>query len=316
MHTVELAASKAQHIIVTGCASGIGRRLAGELARRGHRLMATDVDLTALEQAAERDGWPRETVRLAALDVRNGDAWEQVLDSALAPWPRIDVLYNVAGVVQPGYVHEIARPAIDFHLDINAKGVILGTQAASRRMVAQGAGQIVNIASLAGIAAVPGLALYSASKFAVRGFSLAVAQELRPHGVYVTVVCPDAVQTAMVDLQIDYPEAALTFSGKRILSVDQVVEILVGQVLEKRPLEVMIPRSRGWMAKLTSLWPGLAGALLPRLTQQGLSRQRRMQASRGAQSTEAPPAPGEADGHVAERAAGPVGHDRQGALPP
>src|SRR5205085_5137897 len=128
---------------------------------------------------------------------------------------RVDVLMNVAGYLLPGYIHETSADQIERHMDINAKGLMLGTQAAARVMVRQGQGHIINIASMAALAPVPGLCCYSASKYAVRAFSLAVAQELRPHGVYVTAVCPDAVQTPMLDLQVDYQEAAMTFSGRR-----------------------------------------------------------------------------------------------------
>ena len=82
-------------------------------------------------------------------------------------------------------------------------------------MIPLGSGHIVNIASLASLVPSPGLALYSASKYAVRAFSLAAAEELREHGVAVTTVCPDAVRTAMLDKQLDYPEAALTFTAPR-----------------------------------------------------------------------------------------------------
>ena len=88
---------------------------------------------------------------------------------------RIDVLMNVAGIIAPGKVHEITADRMLSHLDVNARGVMLGTQAAARQMVRQGQGHIINIASLAGLAPIPGIAPYTASKFAVRGFSLAVA---------------------------------------------------------------------------------------------------------------------------------------------
>lgn len=95
-------------------------------------------------------------------------------------------------------------------------------------MVRQGHGHIVNVASLGPI---PGIALYSASKYAVRSFSLAAAQELRAHGVAVTTVCPDAVKTPMFDHQIAYREAALTFTAPRVLRVEEVSRVILGKVL-------------------------------------------------------------------------------------
>jgi 3-oxoacyl-[acyl-carrier protein] reductase len=139
--------------------------------------------------------------------------------------------------------------------------------------VRQGHGHIVNIASLAALAPIPGLALYSASKYAVRAFSLAAAEDLRPHGVAVTTVCPDAVKTPMFDHQMDYPEAALTFTAPKVLAVEEVSRVILGRVLERRPLLVVIPRWRGWLARLADVLPSASRVLASVLTRQGLRRQ-------------------------------------------
>jgi len=266
-------AASSRVVVLTGAASGIGRHLTGLLAACGDRLLATDVDLAALEAIARQDAWPTDRVLLAALDVRDPAAWRQIIERAVDTWGRLDVLLNVAGIIQPGLVHAQSPRDIDWHLDINAKGLIYGTQAAAAVMVAQRSGQIVNLASMAALAAVPGLALYTASKWAVRGFSLAIAQELAPHGVRVSVVYPDAVQTPMLDKQLDYQEAALTFSGSRLLSVEEVGRAIVEQALERGRLEVIIPWSRGFLSKLTSCFPSWAARVLPALTAKGLRRQ-------------------------------------------
>lgn len=259
---------------LTGAASGIGRHLADALVARGWSIFATDVQHEALDAHAAQNGWPSARAQTARLDVRDHRAWDEALDAAVTRFGRLDVLMNVAGVIRPGLVHETPAEMVELHLDINAKGTIFGTQAAARRMVAQGSGHIVNIASMAALAPVPGIALYSASKFAVRGFSLAVARELRPHNVFVTVICPDAVQTPMLELQVDYPEAALTFSALRFLEVGDLERAILDRVLVRRPLEVVIPRSRGWMAKIASAAPSWTSLLLPALARRGLARQR------------------------------------------
>jgi 3-oxoacyl-[acyl-carrier protein] reductase len=202
------------------------------------------------------------------------------VDLAVRTWGRLDVLLNVAGVLRPSHVHDHDAGDVDFHFDVNAKGVVHGTRAAAARMIEQGQGHIVNVSSLAGHCPVPGLALYAASKFAVRGFSLAAAFELRPRGVFVSVVCPDAVQTPMLDLQLHHPEAALTFSGARALTVQEVANVIVDDVLERKPLEVLIPRSRGVLARVISAWPGLALWLSPLMTRRGLKRQQDLIRSR------------------------------------
>ncbi len=84
--------SEPQVMVVTGSASGIGRHLTGVLAAAGHRLVATDVDLSPLEKHARREGWPASQVLPRKLDVRDREAWEGVLDVAMATWGRLDVL--------------------------------------------------------------------------------------------------------------------------------------------------------------------------------------------------------------------------------
>lgn len=266
---------QADRFIVTGCASGIGLRVADMLAQRGHRVLATDIQHEALSREAERAGWSPERVRTARLDVTDPQAWTQVLDQAWSAWGGLDVLYNIAGYLMPGWVQSIALSDVDRHFDINTKGVVYGTHLAARRMVEQKSGHIVNIASMAALAPVPGLALYSASKYAVRAFSLAAAVELRQHGVAITVVCPDAVATPMLDLQKEYEEAALTFTAPRVLSADEVAAHLIGPVLERRPLETALPFRRKLLARVVDLAPSVALWVKPLLDKQGRARQRR-----------------------------------------
>ena len=266
-------------VVVTGAASGIGRHVAGRMIARGHRVLALDCDEQALHAAAQTWQTAAATndgrVRLRRFDVRRADDWAEVLDEAASLWGRIDVLLNIAGIVRPTYVHRATPQDIADQMNVNALGMMYGTQAAAARMVEQGGGHIVNVASLAGIAPIPGIGLYTASKFAVRGFSLAAAMELRPLGVHVTVICPDAVRTPMLDLETHYEEAALAFSSSRPLEVEEVGRA-IEHALERRPMEITLPRTRGWLAKLSSHLPALGGLLLPRLRAKGLKRQAAM----------------------------------------
>lgn len=260
--------------LLTGCASGIGRHLADVLAARGHRVWATDLDHPALTAHATDAGWPRERVRVAALDVRDPAQWEREVAAAGAEWGGLDVVLNVAGYIRPARAAEVTDQDVDRHFDVNVKGLVYGTRAAARLMIEQGAGHIVNIASLASLAPVPGISLYSASKYAVRAFSLAAAEELRPHGVAVTVVCPDAVATPMLDKQLPFPEAALTFTAPRVLTVEDLSRVILGRVLRRRPLFVPIPRWRGWLARIADLSPRSARLLSRALERQGLRQQK------------------------------------------
>ena len=254
--------SASRVIFVTGCASGIGRSVARRLYDDGHRLAITDVDETSLRRAGEAEGWvdPARTLVLA-LDVRDPRAWRAAMGTVLERWGHLDVLINVAGILVASWAHEATDDDVDRTIDINAKGLMHGTNAALRHMIARKEGHIVNVASLGGIVPVPGLALYSASKHAARAYSIAVGQEARKHNVFVTAVCPTVVATPMMDAQIDRDEAAYTFSGKRALSVDEVTSAIVGRAMVKRPLELIldVPGSgQGLAAKIGNALPTLA----------------------------------------------------------
>jgi NAD(P)-dependent dehydrogenase (short-subunit alcohol dehydrogenase family) len=260
-------------MVLTGCASGIGRHLAGALARRGHQILATDLDELALLAAAEREGWSAESVVRRKLDVRSEVEWEAVMEAAESELGGLDVLFNIAGYLNAAYVTDFTQRDLDLHLDVNAKGTMLGTRSAARRMIKAGSGHIVNIGSLASLAPVPGLSLYSASKFAVRGFTLAAATELRPRGVAVTLIMPDAVETPMLEKQVDRDEAALTFSGSKALTVEDIARLIIDRVLPDKPLEVTIPHSRGLLARIANSAPEVAKALTPMLQKKGRKRQ-------------------------------------------
>jgi NAD(P)-dependent dehydrogenase (short-subunit alcohol dehydrogenase family) len=265
-------------MFLTGCASGIGRHLAGALARLGNRVIATDLDEAGLARAAKDEAWPEARVRRAALDVRSESGWDVAMDLAEREFGEIDVLLNIAGYLKPAWVIDLEVRDIELHFDVNVRGTILGTRAAARRMTPRKRGHIVNIGSLASLAPVPGLSLYSASKFAVRGFTLAAATELEPHGIAVTLVMPDAVQTPMLDLQVGYVEAALTFSGDRTLTVGDIEKVIVEHVLVARPLEVTVPMGRGFLARMANAAPGLSRRLAPALAKKGQAKQAKMKA--------------------------------------
>jgi 3-oxoacyl-[acyl-carrier protein] reductase len=242
-------------VFITGCANGIGRHLATVFYQLGDAVVVTDVDEAGIRTLTAT--WDPDRVLVARLDVRDWANWQQIIDQTLARWGRIDVGLNVAGVLRAGYVSEFDLADIDFIFDINVKGVLLGSRLLIEQMVKQGSGHLINIASLAALSPVLGMSLYSSSKFAVRAFTLAAAGELRSQGVRVSVICPDLVATNMLTQQIDQPEAALSFTGSRTLTVGDVERAVLHDALERNRVEVIIPASRGWLSKLGNAFPGL-----------------------------------------------------------
>jgi 3-oxoacyl-[acyl-carrier protein] reductase len=267
----------ARTTLLTGCASGIGKEMAAALYRAGDRLVVADVNAAGLEAAAREHGWT-DTSRfeLAPFDVRDPEAWERVVRRTIDRFGRLDVLMNIAGYLVPVWAKDATRSDVDRTIDVNVKGIMFGTNAALRAMIPQRSGHVVNIASIAGLVPVPGLAIYSASKHAARAYSIAVAQEVRRHGVYVTAVCPTVVATPMMDIQVDREEAAYTFSGGKALSAKDVVSAILERALPKKPLELVLPApgsQQGALAKLANAFPAIGLAVGERVAKLGRARQ-------------------------------------------
>ena len=253
-------------IVLTGAASGIGKQLLATFLDRQVPMILVDLEANKLENLAQGN----KPVAWVDGDVAQEATWFRVVETAKKLGLPISHLINCAGVIRPGFLVDYAVSDIDFHLNCNAKGSILGTTVVGRVMKEQGFGHILNISSLAGLAPVSGLSLYAASKFAVRGFSLSVAADLKKYGVLVSVICPDLVNTPMLNLQLGYPEEAkLTFSGpKKVLEPKEVVQVILG-VIERPRMLVCIPESRGLLAKIAGIWPGLGELFRKSLEKKG-----------------------------------------------
>ena len=142
-------------------------------------------------------------MQLHCLDVRCGDQWAQVLEETLRQFGRVDYLFNIAGGGRPAFL--LAQPLenIEWVIDVNLKGALIGMRLAGEVMVRQGAGHIINVASLAGLSPTPGNALYSAAKGGLRNASIAAAIEWRKQGVAVTVISPDLVDTPIMQRHME-----------------------------------------------------------------------------------------------------------------
>lgn len=260
-----------RNVLVTGAASGIGRHLASALAADGEKVYAADIDTEGLSTSAEQMQWEAQDVETVELDVTEPDDWREIVDRIVDERERIDLLVHAAGLVEPARVIDTTPEAIDRQVDVNLKGTMYGTNIVGGAMADHGDGHIVNFGSLASLAAVPGMGAYAATKFGVRGFTLAAAQELHEQGVAVTLVMPDAVDTPMLEAEAESEDAAVAFSGT-VLTVDDIEEVFFDRVLPDQPLEVAIPRNRGALAKLTNLVPGVVRALLPLFEMMGESK--------------------------------------------
>jgi NADP-dependent 3-hydroxy acid dehydrogenase YdfG len=183
--------------VVTGAGSGIGRATALAFAKQGARVAACDVDQARLDSLATELGDRNLLVR--KVDVSNRHAMELFAKDVHGLVPAADVVVNNAGVSVGGKFLETSLDDIDWLLGINLRGVIYGCHFFVPKMVARGTGgHVVNISSIFGIYPAPQVTAYVASKFAVRGFSLSLREELAEHNIGVTAICPGMINTRIV----------------------------------------------------------------------------------------------------------------------
>ncbi|MBI4790154.1 MAG: SDR family oxidoreductase [Chloroflexi bacterium] len=215
-----------QVVIITGAASGIGKHWASVLAKDdAYNLALADIDDAGLRAAF----MPSERLRVHCLDIRSVAQWQHVVADTLEHFGRIDYLFNIAGGSRPAFFLDQPTENIDFQIDVNLKGPLIGMKLVGEIMVKQGAGHIINVASLAGLSPTPGNALYSAAKGGLRNAAIAAAIEWRKRGVAVTVVSPDLVDTPIMQkhLTTGREEVALTYTGVT-LTVDDLPRYRVG----------------------------------------------------------------------------------------
>lgn len=186
--------------VVTGAASGIGREVALALARRGLRLALADIDSEGLAQTAARCGIEPSTIRCDEVDVSDADetaAWSKSIE---AQWGQADLVFNIAGVMFAGTVERSTIDQMRRVMDIDYWGVVNTTKAFLPLVVAADAGRIVNMSSAFGLISSPSFAAYNSAKFAVRGFTDSLRQELAVTApqVAVTAVYPGGVRTPIM----------------------------------------------------------------------------------------------------------------------
>jgi NAD(P)-dependent dehydrogenase (short-subunit alcohol dehydrogenase family) len=195
--------------VVTGAASGIGRETALALAERGAALAICDVNEAGLQQTAERIRQLGSRVLHVETDVSIADQMRNFAERTMAELGRVDVLVNNAGIGLGGFFVDLPIEEWDTIIGINLKGVVHGCHFFVPRMIEAGrGGHVVNIASMAGYVAAPGMTAYTATKFAVIGFSEALRSELDGHGIGVTAVCPGVINTPIVRTSHMYGAAA------------------------------------------------------------------------------------------------------------
>lgn len=247
-------------IAITGAARGIGFATAKALLARGARVVIGDRDVAVLESAVsdlvklgQATGYP--------LDVTDRESFEVFLDKARSDGAgHLDVLINNAGVMPIGPFLDESEKSIRSAMEVNLYGVLTGCQLALPEMIARRRGHIINIASLSGLIPLPGQVVYNATKFGVVGLTTALADEVAPHGVEVSVVMPPFTRTELISgtsetmaIKPVEPEAIAEAIVKTLNKPKTHVSVPAALRFTAQGAQLLGPRGRRWMNKVLGL---------------------------------------------------------------
>ena len=223
-----------ENFLVTGAASGFGRAVVERLLARGHRVLATDVDLSDLRRSLGASEGERLSLR--TLDPRVDPSWRESLDWVERRWGLVDGMFHAARVARPMHVVDAEAGEIARHVDDNIRTALLGTAAAATCMARRRRGHVVLVAAAAPALPSAGFALGAACREGVRAFARAAADDLANHGVAVTVLLPE----------LAVPRRAVVVGARDTMQslpkgrIEALAELATGRVLRDRPREVVV----------------------------------------------------------------------------
>jgi short-subunit dehydrogenase len=255
-------------IVVLGGANGIGLATARLAIESGARVVVADRHAPAPGTFPTAGG-----PMVRQVDVTDTEALTALRDEVAARHGRIDTVVNCAAIIEPGAVATLSWESIRRQFQVNALGSALASAVFLSLFRAQRHGHLLLVSSLGGITPLPDSATYSATKFAVRGWGLALAQEVKDDGIDVTVVCPDSTDTAQLAREARGGGAPLSFTSTP-MPPERVAQAIV-KAIERPRREVCVPWHRGWLCKLAGASPFLFRIAYPLLCASGVRARQR-----------------------------------------
>ncbi|WP_083865082.1 SDR family NAD(P)-dependent oxidoreductase [Nocardia brevicatena] len=249
--------------VITGAGSGIGRALAENLARRGAELALSDIDTDGLAETVQRCERLGAQVKSDRLDVAERESVLLYAEAVKEHFGVVHQVYNNAGIAHHGEVVKTDFKDIERIMDVDFWGVVNGTKAFLPYLIESGDGHVVNVSSLFGLIAVPGQSAYNSAKFAVRGFTEALRQEMivARHPVRVTCVHPGGIKTAVARNAtyvegIDAKNAGAMFDRYLAMHSPEMAAQTIVDGVRKGRGRILI----GWEAKLLDLFVRVAAS--------------------------------------------------------
>jgi NADP-dependent 3-hydroxy acid dehydrogenase YdfG len=248
--------------VVTGAGSGIGQALAIELGRSGAKVAISDVHVEGLAQTEEQLKAIGASFKSDRLDVTEREAFLAYAEAVNQHFGKVNQIYNNAGIAFTGDVEVSQFKDIERVMDVDFWGVVNGTKAFLPHLIASGDGHVVNVSSVFGLFAVPGQAAYNSAKFAVRGFTEALRQEMGAagHPVAVTTVHPGGIKTAIARNAtaaegLDPEQLAKLFDKRLARTSPQRAAKIILDAVRKKKARVLV----GTDAKLLDVMVRVAG---------------------------------------------------------
>ncbi|SFI57998.1 Short-chain dehydrogenase [Caulobacter sp. UNC279MFTsu5.1] len=266
--------TKPRTYLITGAASGIGAAIATKLAHARQNVMLADINAEGATALAQTLG---ERASAVALDIRDPAAWERAFDATIARFGSFDVLINNAGLVRTGLAKNVAIADHQLTMDTNVMGPVTGMVGAFKRFQKQGAGHLVTVCSMTSFMPFPGVAIYGASKHALRAFHHGMAIEERHSGIDFTIVHPTATETPMLELEAADPDAVMCFVAPSV-SADTVADTVV-KAIKRKAIEVCMPQAGSGRVKALGVDPKKLRAYADQLEAMGKDGLAKWQAS-------------------------------------
>jgi NAD(P)-dependent dehydrogenase (short-subunit alcohol dehydrogenase family) len=254
----------------------MGRETARRLTARGYQVLVTDLNEQAAQETAEEIGngaWA------LTQDVREAESHRAVA-AAAAERGALKVWVNNAGILKTEKVWDHSDDDVRMMVEVNLLATLWGARAALEAMRADpDDAHIVNMASMAAFGPVPGLGVYAATKHAVLGFTESLQGDLLLSGLPIRVhaVCPDLVDTAMMREHAANPEYAISFSGTKIYTAEEIADEIV-KLLDGDKIVLSIPRNRMAVARMAGIFPRTGLRLAGAFRGVGTRKQRRFNA--------------------------------------
>ncbi len=260
-------------VVITGAGSGIGRALALQLAAQGAQLALCDVSAENLQKTVEIAGAHGVKVYSATVDVSDRKAVQTFADNVERVLGKAHVIINNAGVALGQTVEHMNRNDFEWVMNINFYGVVNGTEAFLPHLKAQKEGHIVNISSIFGIIGVPSQSAYNSSKFAVKGFTEAMRQELKishpqihvtcvhPGGIKTNIVRNGRIQEDMSGKQVSHGKMAADFDKLAATTAEEAARQIV-RAIEKNQKRLLIGKDAKMLDLMARTLPNHYDVLL------------------------------------------------------